>query len=51
MKLVMIFVGMGLLIMGCSPIDMAIPLAGADGWMQVLADSDAKGLPVLALNW
>lgn len=50
-KLVLIFVGLGLLVMGCSPIEMAIPLAGADGWMQILTDSEAKGVPVLALNW
>jgi len=51
MKLFLIFVGVGVLAMGCSPIEMAIPLAGADGWMQILSNSDVKGMPVLALNW
>ncbi|RLJ59116.1 hypothetical protein BCF46_1260 [Litoreibacter meonggei] len=36
---------------GCSPIQVAIPLAGVDGWVQLLSDSDAKGVPVLAMNW
>lgn len=51
MKLVLVIIGVGLLAMGCSPIEMAIPLAGADGWMQILSNSEARGVPVLAMNW
>lgn len=51
MKLFLILVGVGVIAMGCSPIEMAIPLAGADGWMQILSDSEVSGVPVLALNW
>lgn len=51
MKLFLILVGVGVIAMGCSPIEVAIPLAGADGWMQILTDSDVSGMPVLALNW
>ncbi|EPX81198.1 hypothetical protein [Litoreibacter arenae] len=51
MKLVLILVGVGLLAMGCAPAEMAIPLAGADGWLQVLANSESHGVPLLAVNW
>lgn len=51
MKIVLVLVGLGLVSMGCSPINVGIPLSGVDGWMQVLTDSDASGVPVLSLTW
>ena len=51
MKLALVLLCAGFIPMGCSPIRIAIPLAGVDGWMQMLSDSEAKGVPVLAMNW
>ncbi|SFR43283.1 hypothetical protein [Litoreibacter janthinus] len=51
MKLFLILIGVGLVSMGCSPVEVAIPLAGADGWLQILADNEVRGVPLLAMNW
>lgn len=51
MKLFLVLVGVGLVAMGCSPINVGIPLSGVDGWMQLLSDGDAKGVPVLSMTW
>ncbi|WP_281857079.1 hypothetical protein [Litoreibacter halocynthiae] len=51
MKLRFTLICVGLLATGCSPVAVAIPLAGPDGWMQMLSDSNAQGVPLLSMNW
>ena len=51
MKVILVLIGLGLVATGCSPINVGIPLSGVDGWMQVLSDSEARGVPVLSLTW
>ncbi|MEP3347906.1 MAG: hypothetical protein ABJN34_02745 [Litoreibacter sp.] len=51
MKVILVLVGVALLEMGCSPINVAVPLSGAEGWMEMLSDGGAKGVPVLSMTW
>jgi hypothetical protein len=50
-KIVLALLGLRFLTAGCAPIEMAIPLADPGGWMQLLSDSEANGVPVLSMAW